>query len=555
MADYWGDPDFSQMAVAAVVAVLLAYSLSWAMDKAFMRRLVRDRVACIAYGCTFVFLLLMGGATLLLTWTSPFVEGPIIIPAVGYAISFLLGTAIAGALRMAVYSHYEGNLDEEIVFDPDYSDPALYDHEVLAWDEQNSGSNYLRRHWVGHLPLPVSYWVNGALLSALILAAAELLTYKIKTNWGSLRGVAIVALAYLIVSLIVWVWSSVGIWRSAYWHRRRGGSAGWGLAARGLVVIGAILTIFRSENIALQAAEFGHLAVGRDAIGPIAEMKVSPDGRALLVHGNLSEGSADRFDTVLAAAPRVKEVVLTSPGGRILEAERIADAIHRRSLDTRVIDLCMSACTNLLLAGRERSAPEGAKIGFHQPAFPGWSDAELGRAVEASRAEYLAAGVDGDFILRALATPASSIWVPSQEELLAAHVLTRAAIQLAYADGAPADAPASWIVRSANDLARYHELEADTARINATAPIQLGPLVTLDRAAVNGTMFTHFYTLRLPALSAADKAKLASLSRRQSCSDPAMLQTFRAGVGLVDIYRDTGGRTLLTIKVSDCPGG
>ena len=44
-----------------LVAVLLAYSLSWAMDKAFMRRLVRDRVAGIAYGCTLVFLLLMGG--------------------------------------------------------------------------------------------------------------------------------------------------------------------------------------------------------------------------------------------------------------------------------------------------------------------------------------------------------------------------------------------------------------------------------------------------------------------------------------------------------------
>src|SRR4051812_39238198 len=177
MIAYLGAPDFMQMAYAAVFALLAAYGLSWTMDKLFLRRLVRDRVACIAYGCSAVFVLLMLGATFVLTRMNPYIAGPIIIPQVGYAISFLLGCAAAAGLRMAVYSHYEGNLDEEIVFDPDYDDQALYDQEVLAWDEKHGAKNYLRRHWVGHLSLPVSYWVNGALLPVLVLVLVEVAAY------------------------------------------------------------------------------------------------------------------------------------------------------------------------------------------------------------------------------------------------------------------------------------------------------------------------------------------------------------------------------------------
>ena len=541
------------MAAATALAALLGFSLSWAMDKAFMRRLIRDRVAGIAYGCCAVFLLLMAGMTLLLTLMSPFEGGPVIIPPIGYAISFLAGTGIAFGIRLTIYSRYDDNLDEEIVFDPDYDDLSLYDQELNAWDEKHGHKGYLRRHWVGHLPLPLSYWVNGALLSALILLAAELLTYKIRTNWGSLRWIAVVALAYLIVSTIVWMWSSVGIWRSAYWHRRRGGSPGWGFAARALVLLGAVVTVFRSENIALQAAEFSQLAVGKDAIGPVAEMKVSSNGRAITVYGNLAEGAADRFDAVLRNAPNAKEVVLSSPGGRILEAQRMAEAIHRRNLDTRVVGACMSACTNLLLAGRERSAPEDANIGFHQPDFPGWSDAELHRGIEQSRAEYVAAGVDEAFVMRALSTPASSIWVPSQEEMLAAHVLTRAEIPVSGDGGASDDPSKTWVVRSANDLARYHQLNAAVAQINARAPIQVGALISLDRATVDRTTFTQFYTIRVPRLGPGDKAKLAFLSRRDACADPAMLQAFRAGVGVVNVFRDAAGRPLATVTVSDCP--
>ena len=548
MANYWGDPDFSQMAVAAVVAVLLGYGLSWAMDKAFMRRLVRDRIACIAYGCILVYLLLMGGATLLLTWTSPFVGGPVIIPAVGYAISFLLGTAIAGALRMAVYSRYEGNLDEEIVFDPNYDDLSLYDHEVLAWDETNQGRNYLRRHWVGHLSLPVSYWVNGVVVPALVLVAAELIAYEAKASWQSLRAIAIVALLYLIVSLIVSVWSSVGIWRSAYWHRRRGGTPGWGLAARTAVALSLVVTLFRSGDLALTAAELGTLARGRDSIGEIARMTVSKDGRQLLVEGNLAAGAAARFDGLLGRSPAVREVVLTSPGGRMLEAERMAASIRSRGLDSRVAGHCLSACTSLLLAGRTRTAPETAKIGFHQPSFPGVSAYALGDAVERTRREYVAAGVDERFVWRALATPAQSMWFPNPVELVEAGVLTGSDIFVAGPGGTRRR-------ETVTEMRLRRQMQATADRINARGPVRLDDFTTMEGASASGTALTQHYRVKVEGLDVAgSRASLTRSFRREICSSVESALAVREGGRFVLSYKDGRGRPVFDVTVAECGG-
>ena len=213
---------------------------------------------------------------------------------------------------------------------------------------------------------------------------------------GSLRGLAIVALAYLAFSALVWMWSSVGIWRSAYWHRRRGGTPGWGIAARTLVVLSAVATLFRSGDLALQAAELGTLAAGRDSIGEIAEMKVSGDGSELVLRGNIAAGAADAVrDACSRRARRCAGVVLTSPGGRMLESGRMAALIRKRGLDTRVDDHCMSACTDLLLAGRDA---DGARAGQDRlpPARLPRHRTPMSCATPSSgpATDYLAAGVE-----------------------------------------------------------------------------------------------------------------------------------------------------------------
>ena len=543
-------PGFTHYAIAAVAALALGYLLSWGMDRLFLKRLIADRIAGIALSLAIVFILLMGGASLYLTLTLPdYVVPAIVVPPIGYALSFLLGLAVAGALRMRAYGKEYETGDEQLVFEPDWNDLSRYDEEVVAWDERNAGRNYLRRHWAGHLSLPVSYWVNGAFLSALILVGTRYLTHRIETGSGSLQSLAIVALIYLCVSLTLWVWSSVGIWRSAYWHRRRGGSPAWGVAARALVIVTAATTLFRAGDIGLQAAEFGQLATGSDSIGAIADMKVSKTGRELVVNGNIAAGAAKRFEAVLDASPKVATVVLTSPGGRMLEAERIAALVRARRLDTRVDAVCMSACTNILLAGKERMAEETARVGFHAPSFPGFNAAEMQAGAAAMRKAYLAAGVHPYFVARALTTPAESMWFPSYYEMETAGVLTGAAI-VVRGGGAAATSPAP-----ALDAATIQrDLQAGAAQMNASAPTRLDEYTTFEHATASGLTLTRSYTVAVTNVNAdAARPAIARELRSRACRNAEAAALIGAGARFVHSYRDARGEPLFDIEVASCP--
>jgi hypothetical protein len=544
-------PEWSHLGLATAAAFLLGYLLCWGMDRLFLKKLVDDRIAGIALSCGLAFVLVMAAATVALTWivrSQPFVAGqPIVVPPFPYAVSLILGLAAVGTVRIVRYGREYEEGDEELVFDPDIYDQAQYDEEVLAWDEKHRHKNYIRRHWAGHLSLPVSYWVNGALLSALILVAVEYLIHRLAEGGGSLRGIAIIALVYLAFSGLLWVWSSVGIWRSAYWHRRRGGTPGWGLAARTLVVLSLIVTLFRSGDLALQAAELGTLARGRDSIGAIAEMTVSKDGGELFVRGNLAAGAAERFEGLLGGRPEVRRVVLTSPGGRMLEAGRMAALIRQRRLDTRVDGSCMSACVSLLLAGRERTAPETARIGFHQPSFPGLTPYELRSGIERTREEYLAAGVDARFVARALATPAQAMWFPSPEELLEAKVLTASDILVTENGDTRPETPAEMRLRRG--------MQRAAGRMNASAPVRLDSLTTLERASASGTTLTQHIRIEVERVDVAgSRAQLNRDLRRQICSDVETALAVQAGGRFVYSYSDKSGKHLLDVAVTRCTG-
>ena len=545
----WGTPGLAHLAAAAVAAAILGYALSWIIDRLFFKRFTSDRVGGIALSSAAAFLLLMGGATLFLTWTSPFLNGPVIIPPLAYAIAFLIGVAIAGARRMVEYGREYAQNDDQELFEPDWNDLSLYDDELTAFDEKYAGRNYVLRHWAGHLSLPLSYWVNGALLSVAVIAAAEYLSRKAEEDWGSLQIVAMVGLGYFAIAGLVWIWSSVGIWRSAYWHRRRGGSPGWGVAARALIVIGALATILRSGDLALQAAELGTLAAGKDSIGAIAEMKV--EGNELYLRGSIAAGAADRFEAVLEANPDVRSVVLTSNGGRMLESGRMAAAIRERGLDTRVDDHCMSACTDLLVAGRARTAPNRARIGFHQPDFPGISAAQRQAGIDKWRKRYLDAGVEWGFVWRAMATPAASMWFPTPDELVAANVLTSPDIVVTRAGTRTHGAGPE----SLSDKRLKGDLAAEAARTNGKAPIRLDTQVTLDRAEADGFTLTNYYTVKMANIDVATSRRAVSASLQQEvCATPQSQSAVRDGARFVFIYRNTSGRKLFDVSVTECRG-
>jgi hypothetical protein len=542
-------PEWSDMAVATVAAFILGWLLCWAMDKLFLKESVDDRIAGIALSCAVAFVVIMFWATVALTVLvrlNPYiVAGSIVVPPLPYVISLLVGLAAVGIVRTILYGRDYERGEEQLVFDEDLYDQAQYDEEVLDWDERHRHKNYLSRHWAGHLPLPVAFWINSVLVSVLVAAAVEYTNGRIRAHGGTLRGLAIIALVYFVFMVVFWVWSAVGIWRSAYWHRRRGGTPGWGLAARTLVVLSVLAILGRSGSIALGTAELGAIAAGGDRIGPVAEMKVSPDGRDLSVRGTLAAGASDRFAALIEANPAVRRILLSSPGGRMFEAERMADLIRQRRLDTRVEDNCESACTHLLIAGRERTAPEQARIGFNQPSFRG-DDSWEREGVERARANFLAAGVKREFVDRALATPPESLWVPSPVELVEANVLT----------GSDAFVTVNGERRRENavEMRLRLNIAATAERINASGPVRLDSDQTMVGVSASGSTLTYHYRVATDRVDVAgSRQRLGEQLRRQLCSDVDMAVAVREGARFVHSYSDLRGRHVMDVAITHCP--
>lgn len=176
-----------------------------------------------------------------------------------------------------------------------------------------------------------------------------------------------------------------------------------------------------------QVKEFALIASGNDPIGNI-EIKVATNGQSVIVHGMLREGAAVEILKILDAAPGATSLVLNSAGGRLLEAKQLADVVQSRHLNTYVEDLCVSACTYVFLAGKDRAATPNARIGFHQPSFPGL-DADAQRASTQTMLDvYRAAHLPEAFIQRIAKTPPEDMWYPTRDELIVAHVITRVSL-------------------------------------------------------------------------------------------------------------------------------
>src|SRR5439155_16984534 len=97
------------------------------------------------------------------------------------------------------------------------------------------------RHWLGELSLGIAYWLNGTILAGILPAALIAAVNLMGEGSYSLRTTAFLSLGVLLFSIIAWLWSIVGIWRSANHHVERGGSYRWTSLARLMVVLGIVV--------------------------------------------------------------------------------------------------------------------------------------------------------------------------------------------------------------------------------------------------------------------------------------------------------------------------
>ena len=288
--------------------------------------------------------------------------------------------------------------------------------------------NFIARHWRGELSLPVSYWlVNFAVnVGAAVAVFALATTFTPNEGYEPAGILAFVATTWAVLTVLA-VWQVVGLWRSAdrnadeQFKARR--SAFWARAAQVMAVIGVLQFGAGVVNTAApQFTELSRIVFQNDPDIPDATLQLSDDARLLILTGGIKYGLAGRIDTLLSAAPNVTGLLLSSPGGRVAEADKIFDLVRKRGLDTFVSDECSSACTLVFVAGQNRLVGQNGKLGFHGSFFPGMTEEDLQDMNDEWANLYRSAGLSADFLDRALKVPPESIWYPTVQELREAGV-------------------------------------------------------------------------------------------------------------------------------------
>jgi hypothetical protein len=293
-----------------------------------------------------------------------------------------------------------------------------------AVEDTSSGQSYFTRHWRGELSLPVSYWVNGFGIGVAYAFLIELLVLAMPKTYAPWPVFFLLCLVWSGI-VVLGVWQFVGIWRSSNHHTERGGLRLWGVAAKVMVVIGAIQMVGTIAGSGVpQIRETYLIAIGDPEIGPYA-FALSRKGTVLTFKGGITFGTAKEMKERLAAAPDVWMVVLDSHGGRAEEAKQMQDLIRSQRLDTYVRTKCLSACTIVYLGGRRRYLHREGQLGFHAASFPGVSASEMASENRLLADEAVALGVSAKFARKAYLWPADSMWYPTVIELINVGVVTR----------------------------------------------------------------------------------------------------------------------------------
>jgi hypothetical protein len=304
---------------------------------------------------------------------------------------------------------------------PDAPPPAAETPKASEAIEAEEPVGFIRRHWRGYNSLTRAFWLHGFLTGGLMVASYHVVDSQV--NVWPLRTTALVGVVTVLASIVIWPWVYTGIWRSASRHVKQGGHAFIAGCAQTVALLGmALMGVALVFGAIPQAYENALIALGRDPIARIEALR-TPDGKTLLLRGELGEGSTAVVRTALDAAPDVKTLVLDSIGGRLQEASWIARLVRERGLDTMVEGVCMSACTFIFLAGADRAATPNARIGFHRASTRGLLQPE--DVADVMLDEYRTYGISQGFLERVAATPPESMWFPERKELIENMVINR----------------------------------------------------------------------------------------------------------------------------------
>lgn len=313
---------------------------------------------------------------------------------------------------------YEENLEPERVVNR----KGPYKKE--PYDQAPKDKSYFTRHWRGELSLVTSYWINTALVSAVLTASLTAVLQGVDiTHWPKVF--SLIVLAMWAILYIVTPWQIVGCWRSSANHERKTSRVFWPRVVQVLLVLGTIQSVYVFFSMAWPQVNVYMKIVLESASYTKYTIRVLRQGTEIGVSGGIKFGLTDDIRKHLDANPSIRVIHLNSIGGWVVETRKLRDLIRSKQLITYSSSGCSSACVWAFMGGNVRVLHKNAKLGFHRPTYPGISSSELARLIEADKRFFISAGVDASFVKKAFSTPNQDMWEPSADELLKAHVITQ----------------------------------------------------------------------------------------------------------------------------------
>ncbi len=289
---------------------------------------------------------------------------------------------------------------------------------------------YFRSHWLGQQSLAWSFWVNLALLRAVVFYAGEFVRPLFT---GSIFAGAVAAILFFVVAhVVIYAWQVVGLVRACDRYLSSYGSIVLVWAAHFGIVVSFLFNLF-SVYVDFQSV---FIVPDKDLLSFEREreraskyaLTFSDDNSYVYLSGSFELGITGNLRLLLRQHRSVEGIVLASQGGNIYEGRGVAKLIIEHGLDSYVFESCSSACTTAFIAGATRTLGPNGKLGFHQYGLEADYQVPFVDIVgeqNTDRIFYQSQNISDEFLDRVFDALRSDLWVPSAEELLEAGVVHR----------------------------------------------------------------------------------------------------------------------------------
>jgi hypothetical protein len=249
-----------------------------------------------------------------------------------------------------------------------------------------------------------------------LYAGFELLLADFWWRYGELQGV--LSLLWLAAAQAACIWWAISTWR---WVKpRQDGQRPSRSVRLGLIAFPFVSALVLNYHFGAQAR-----SILAELRGELPPMTIKAQGDRLVAEGAIFSGSAAVLERRLAEHPNVRVIELSSPGGYVKEAVRMANMIEKRGLDTLIRRECRSACVELFAAGTRRLMHKDAIVGLHSvwTTAPGADD--LVQKANRDFADRLyRKGVEPRFLMVGTRTPGDDMWLNTARQAYVAGLAT-----------------------------------------------------------------------------------------------------------------------------------